>query len=95
MQLSSLCMPTKGATHTPPVAAPCTPPILSQLVQAHQAFVAKKEREAHIQWLLQVAAEIDARQQRRRDRLQWVLDTSASIDLEAALQFAAEPKDLN
>ena len=64
-----------------PAVPPSTPPILAQLVKAHRAFIEKKrvERE-YLDWLLQVADEIDARNQ-------WLLYEAFIIDCKLQAEF--------
>ena len=65
-----------------PVDPPSTPPILAELVKAHQAFIERTRAEQqHIEWLIQVADEIDAaRAAAIAERTEWLLYEVAIID---------------
>ena len=64
------------------IAAPATPPVLAELIAAHRLFIARRRAAAHIQWLIQVADEIDARiaREAREEHVRWLLQQAAHID---------------
>ena len=69
---------------------PRTPPILDELVRAHQAFVERKRAEKRkadqLAWVLSASDEVDAaarfqrRQEQKAEHLVWILNTAAAID---------------
>ena len=50
------------------IPAPATPPVLVALVEAHKAFVERKRKAEHLEWLINVVAEIDVRVARERQQ---------------------------
>ena len=75
-----------------PVASPATPPVLSELVRVHQAFVERKQAEKRkadqleqdrIEWILRVADQIDRRQRREADHRDWILRVAEAVDWNA------------
>ena len=73
---------------------PRTPPILDELVRAHQAFVERKRAEKRkadqLAWVLSASDEVDAaarfqrRQEQKAEHLVWILNTATAIDAQIA-----------
>ena len=75
-----------------PAASPATPPVLSELIRVHRAFVERKQAEkrkadqleqSRIEWILRVADRIDKRQRREADHREWILRVAEAVDWNA------------